>query len=254
MKIVVFTGAGVSKESGIDTFRDSGGTWENEDVEAVATPDGWAKDRERVLDFYNARRTQLESVEPNEAHKLIAELEKNHEVTVITQNVDDLHERGGSTNVLHLHGELTKVQSSLDPNLVYDVGYKPTEIGDKCDKGSQLRPHVVWFSEYPNNIAGSIKALREADVLLVIGTTLFIGYTIGLLRSSKDLHNPNMGNVEVFCIDPKPPKGELDGAFNKKIATEDGFEWVGTTTYIEEPATVGMKNFIENHLPSLVES
>jgi len=252
MKIVVFTGAGVSKESGIDTFRDSGGTWENEDVEAVATPDGWTKNRERVLEFYNKRFTQLSEKEPNDAHKLIAELEKEHEVTVITQNVDNLHERGGSTNVLHLHGELTKAQSSLDPNLVYNI-QEPIKIGDKCDKGSQLRPYVVWFGEYPHNIAESIKALREADILLVIGTTLFISYTIGLLKSCKDLHNPNMGNVEVFCIDPKPPKGELDGTFNKRIATDEGFEWVGTTTYIEKPATEGMKEFIENYLPNLVE-
>jgi NAD-dependent deacetylase len=254
MKIVVFTGAGVSKESGVDTFRDSGGTWENEDVEAVATPQGWAKDRERVLEFYNARRKQLSDVEPNEAHKLIAELEKEHEVTVVTQNVDDLHERGGSTNILHLHGELTKAQSSLNGNRVVEVGYEPTLVGDKHEDGSQLRPHVVWFSEYPNNVVESAQALKECDILLVIGTTLFISYTIGLLKACKDLHNPNMGNVEVFCIDPEPPKGVLDGAFNEKVLTDDGISYVGTTTYIEKPATEGMKEFIENHLTKLVES
>jgi NAD-dependent deacetylase len=249
MKIVVFTGAGVSKESGIDTFRDSGGTWENEDVDAVATPEGWKKDKQRVLNFYNDRREQLSTVEPNEAHKLIAELEKEHEVTVVTQNVDDLHERGGSTNVLHLHGELTKAQSSLNGTRVVEVGYEPTNIGDKHEDGSQLRPHVVWFGEYPNNVVESANALKEADVLLVIGTTLFIGYTIGLLKVSKDLHNPNMGDVDVFCIDPNPPKGELDGAFNEKVVTEEGMKWVGTTTYIEKSATEGMIDFIENHLP-----
>ncbi len=254
MKIVVFTGAGVSKESGINTFRDSGGTWEKENIDEVATPEGWKADKQRVLDFYNKRRAQLGEVKPNDAHRLIAELEKDHDVTVVTQNVDNLHERGGSTNVLHLHGELTKVRSTVDENLVYDIGYKPFGTDDKCEKGSQLRPHIVWFGEYPHNILESVKALKECDILLVIGTTLFISYTIGMLRASKDLHNPNLGNVDVFCIDPNPPKAELDGAFNKRIATEDGLRWVGTTTYIEKPATEGMKEFIENHLQNLVES
>jgi NAD-dependent deacetylase len=255
MKIVVFTGAGVSKESGIDTFRDSGGTWENEDVNAVATPEGWKSNKEKVLNFYNERRTQLENVEPNEAHKIIADLEKEHDVTIITQNVDNLHERAGSTKVLHLHGELTKAQSTLDPSLVYNTGYKPTKIGDKCEKNSQLRPYVVWFGEYPHNVPRSIKAIQEADILLVIGTTLFIGYTISMLGSIRDLHNPNMGVYEVFCIDPNPPKGILDGKFNKRVVNDSGnFEYVGTTTYIEKPASEGMKDFIENYLPSLVES
>jgi NAD-dependent deacetylase len=229
MKIVVFTGAGMSKESGIDTFRDSGGTWEKEDVESVATPAGWKADRERVLDFYNARRVQLDSVEPNEGHKLVAELEKDHEVTVITQNVDNLHERAGSTKVLHLHGELTKVQSSLDPTLVYDVGYKPTEIGDKCDKGSQLRPHVVWFGEYPNNVTEAYEALGECDVLLIVGTTLFIEYTTTMLGSCRILHNKNMGRAEVFFVDPNPPT-----ILDHRIK---GIE------YIKEPATTGIKTF-----------
>lgn len=246
MKIVVFTGAGVSRESGIETFRDSGGTWENEDVDAVATPEGWKKDKERVLNFYNQRRTQLENVEPNMAHKLIAELEKEHEVTVITQNVDDLHERAGSSNVIHLHGELTKAQSSSNPKLIYNVGYTPTKIGDKCDEGSQLRPHVVWFGEYPNNIEKAIKTLREVDLLLIIGTTFMIEYTTGLLRMCKDLHNPNMGVVDVHCIDPNPPKGVLDGLFNeRKVNENEEFVWVGTTNYIEEPATEGMSEFLK---------
>jgi NAD-dependent deacetylase len=231
MKIVVFTGAGVSKESGIDTFRDSGGTWEQHSVEDVATPRGWKKNRELVLDFYNARREQLKDVEPNEAHKLIASLEENHDVTVITQNVDDLHERGGSTNVIHLHGELTKARSSLDPNLVYNVGYEPTKIGDVCDKGSQLRPHIVWFEEFPHGVPEAYSAIGECDVLLIIGTTLFIEYTTHMLGSVRGLHNPNMGKAEVFFVDPNPPK-ILDYR-------------VKDINYIEEPATIGVKKFVD---------
>lgn len=227
MKIVVFTGAGVSKESGIDTFRDSDGTWEKHSVEDVATPEGWKKNRELVLEFYNDRRKQLSKVEPNEAHKLIGELEKDHDVTVITQNVDDLHERGGSTKVLHLHGELTKVQSSLDNKLVYHVGYKPTEIGEKCDKGSQLRPHVVWFGEYPNNILESVEELKDCDVLLIIGTTLFIEYTTSLLGSVRDKRK----DTKVYFIDPNPTT-----ILDHRVK---GIE------YIKEPATVGVKKFVE---------
>jgi NAD-dependent deacetylase len=238
MKIVVFTGAGISKESGIDTFRDSGGTWENEDVDAVATPAGWKADRKRVLDFYNARRTQLETVEPNDAHKMIAELEKNHEVTVITQNVDDLHERAGSSNVLHLHGELTKARgcmydhktSSMDT--IHDVGYTPTEIGDKCDvTGSQLRPHIVWFGEMPHNVTESYRAIGECDILLIIGTSLFITYTIDLLSAVRDKFNSKGGKAEVFFVDPKPTD-----ILNNNIKD---------INFIKEPATVGVKNFVE---------
>ena len=246
MKIVVFTGAGVSKESGIDTFRDSGGTWENEDVDAVATPAGWKADRQRVLNFYNARRTQLESVEPNDAHKMIAELEKDHEVTVVTQNMDNLHERAGSTNVLHLHGELTKVRgcmydhktSSMDT--IYDVGYKPTEIGDKCEvTGSQLRPHVVWFGEMPNNVIESYKSIEECDILLIIGTTLFISYTTQMLGIVRDKFNANKGKAEVFFIDPEP--------------TDILDHRIKDINYIKEPATVGVKTFVEG-LNDLVNS
>ena len=231
MKIVVFTGAGVSKESGIDTFRDSGGTWEKHSVEDVATPKGWKNNRELVLEFYNARRAQLKEVEPNEAHKLIASLEKDHEVTVITQNVDDLHERAGSTNVIHLHGELTKARSSMDPNLVYSVGYEPTQIGEKCDKGSQLRPHIVWFGEFPFGVMEAYEAISECDVLLIVGTTLFIEYTTHMLGSSRNPLNPNNGKVEVFFVDPNPPK-ILDYR-------------VKGINYIEEPATVGVKKFVD---------
>jgi NAD-dependent deacetylase len=231
MKIVVFTGAGVSKESGIDTFRDSGGTWEEHNVEDVATPAGWKKDKELVLKFYNDRRKQLSEVEPNEAHKLIAGLEENHDVTIVTQNVDDLHERAGSTKVYHLHGELTKAQSSLDPKMTYDCGYEPTEIGQKCERGSQLRPHVVWFGEYPNNVIEAYEALGECDVLLIIGTTLFIEYTTQMLGSVRLSHNKNMGKAEVFFVDPNPPR-----ILNHRVKD---------INYIEEPATVGVKKFVD---------
>tara|TARA_R110000803_G_scaffold13218_3_gene37292 strand:+ start:8098 stop:8844 length:747 start_codon:yes stop_codon:yes gene_type:complete len=231
MKIVVFTGAGVSKESGIDTFRDSGGTWEEYNVEDVATPAGWKKDRELVLEFYNTRRKQLSEVEPNDAHKLIAELEKDHDVTIVTQNVDDLHERAGSTKVYHLHGELTKSQSGLDPKLTYNCGYEPTVIGQKCEMGSQLRPHVVWFGEYPNNVIEAYEAIGECDTLLIIGTTLFIEYTTQMLGSVRIPHNKNMGKAEVFFIDPNPTT-ILDHR-------------VKDINYIKEPATVGMKKFVD---------
>ena len=237
-KIVVFTGAGVSKESGIETFRDSGGTWEKMDVNEVATPEGWKKDKEKVLDFYNARREQLSNVEPNQAHKLISELEKEHDVTVVTQNVDDLHERAGSTNVLHLHGELTKVRSSLYHGGMLDipetisVGYKPINVGDKCpETGSQLRPHVVWFGEMPQNIEQTYKALGEADILLIIGTTLFIEYSTSMLGHTQRRDNPNGGNCKTYFIDPDP-------------TTILDYRIPGIT-YIKEPATVGVGKFIE---------
>ncbi|NND33961.1 MAG: NAD-dependent deacylase, partial [Saprospiraceae bacterium] len=143
-KIVVLTGAGVSAESGIKTFRDAGGLWEGHDVMKVASPQGWHNDQAIVLDFYNQRRRQLKQVQPNAAHKALVELEKQYEVVIVTQNVDDLHERAGSKRILHLHGELTKARSTLDENLIY---HWPGDItpADKCEKGSQLRPHIVWF-------------------------------------------------------------------------------------------------------------
>ena len=173
-KILVFTGAGVSAESGIETFRTGDdGLWMNHRIEDVATPDGWRRDKKKVLDFYNLRRSQLGTVQPNDGHKIIAELEKHFGVTVVTQNVDNLHERAGSTNVIHLHGELTKVRSTLDPHLVYD---RPSDVnvGDKCEKGSQLRPHIVWFGENldPSFLQAAQTAAEEADVCIVVGTSM----------------------------------------------------------------------------------
>lgn len=179
-KIVFFTGAGISKESGIDTFRDSDGLWENHRIEDVATPRGWKVNRERVLDFYNARRTQLKSVEPNDAHYYLANLEKDYDVTIITQNVDDLHERAGSTNVIHLHGELLKMRSSLNPKLVYDC-FEDIEEGHKAEDGSQLRPHIVWFGEDVPMMEIAIKEAYMSDIMVIIGTSMQVYPAAGIV-------------------------------------------------------------------------
>ncbi len=204
-KIVVFTGAGVSAESGIETFRSIvNGLWYNYDVNEVATPIGWQKDKGKVLEFHNMLRTKLPTVEPNLAHTALALLETKHDVTIITQNVDDLHERGGSTNIIHLHGELTKARgvryehkdSVLD--VVYDIGYNDINIGDICQlHNTQLRPHIVWFGEMPFNVAEAYQVIEEADILLVIGTSLQITYTIPMLASVNK-------ECEVYYIDPNP--------------------------------------------------
>ena len=173
-KILVFTGAGVSAESGIQTFRDlKNGLWYDYNIEDVATPEGWRKDKSRVLDFYNKRRAQLKDVNPNLAHQIIADLEKDFDVTILTQNVDDLHERAGSTNITHLHGELKKARSTVDPSIVIDCS-EDINIGDKCPKGSQLRPHIVWFGEMldPGNLEYSRLVATEADVCIVVGTSM----------------------------------------------------------------------------------
>ena len=170
-KIVVMTGAGVSAESGIRTFRDSNGLWEDHEVMDVASPEGWARDREMVLRFYNARRAQLKEVSPNEAHQAIADLEEHFDVSIITQNVDDLHERAGSSCVLHLHGELKKVRSTFDETLVYDWS-EDLNIGDLCDQGHQLRPHIVWFGEAVPMRSEAIAQTKRADIVIIIGTSL----------------------------------------------------------------------------------
>lgn len=193
--IVVLTGAGISAESGIRTFRDSNGLWEEHDIMDVASPEGWRKDRELVLKFYNLRRAQLAEVEPNAAHKALSKLEKNYRVTVITQNVDDLHERAGSTNIVHLHGELTKARSSMDPALIYEWGYKALNPGDKCEKGSQLRPHIVWFGELVPEIERAADISRSADIFMVIGTSLQVYPAAGLMHYAPS-HAP------VYVIDP----------------------------------------------------
>lgn len=180
-KIVVLTGAGISAESGLSTFRDAGGLWEGYDVYEVASPDGWAKDKELVLRFYNERRRQLENVQPNVAHYALARLEEKYEVIIITQNVDNLHERAGSTKIIHLHGELTKARSTISPYNVYDIGYKDINVGDQCEKGGQLRPDIVWFGESVPLMTDAALIASAADILIVVGTSLVVYPAAGLI-------------------------------------------------------------------------
>mgnify|MGYP003973232251 FL=1 len=195
-KLVVFTGAGISAESGIKTFRDSDGLWEEYNIMDVATPEAWTKSPELVLEFYNKRKAQVKGAMPNLAHNLVAELEDNFEVRVITQNIDDLHERAGSTDVLHLHGIVTQARSSVDENLIYDVGFNAINLGDKCELGFQLRPHIVWFGEDVPNMNKAYELVSDADILIIIGTSLNVHPAAGLIndaptKSKKYLIDPN---------------------------------------------------------------
>jgi NAD-dependent deacetylase len=194
-KIVVLSGAGISAESGISTFRDSNGLWENHRIEDVATPEGWNANPKLVLEFYNQRRKQLFEVEPNEGHKSLVKLEDFYDVQIVTQNVDDLHERAGSSNVLHLHGELKKVRSTIDHNLVYDLDHWELKSGDKCENGSQLRPHIVWFGEAVPNIMLAEENIRKADVLIIVGTSLNVYPAAGLVDLIKE-------GTKVYIVDP----------------------------------------------------
>ncbi len=209
--IVVLSGAGISAESGIKTFRDSGGLWEGHDVMEVASPYGWNKNPELVLDFYNKRRKQLTEVSPNKAHKLLAELEKYHRVNIITQNVDDLHERAGSSNVLHLHGELFKVRSTEDEDLVY-IWKKDLKLGDVCKLGSQLRPHIVWFGEAVPMLEKGIEIARKADVFIVIGTSMQVYPAASLIQ-----YTPR--GIPLYYID-KDPASFYSGYHNVNVIAE----------------------------------
>jgi NAD-dependent deacetylase len=195
-KLIILTGAGMSSESGIRTFRDSGGLWEEHNVEEVATPMAWQKNRELVLRFYNERRRQLADCKPNEGHTGLAQLEKYFDVHIITQNIDDLHERAGSTKVLHLHGELTKARSTVDPSLVYDIGYKDINNGDTCEKKSQLRPHIVWFHEEVPMMIDAVHLAGQADIFVVVGSSLNVYPAAGLVN-----YAPHMASL--WLIDPK---------------------------------------------------
>ncbi|MDD2822258.1 MAG: NAD-dependent deacylase [Flavobacterium sp.] len=197
-KLVVLTGAGISAESGIKTFRDSDGLWEGHNVMDVATPEGWRKNPVLVLDFYNQRRQQLKEVQPNLAHQILAELEHDFDVFIITQNVDDLHERAGSTSVLHLHGELLKVRSSINPNYILDW-CEDLNLGDTDKNNNQLRPHIVWFGEEVPALEEAVAITQNADYFAVIGTSLQVYPAAGLL----DFTAPQ---IPVFYIDPKPIK------------------------------------------------
>ena len=194
-KLVILTGAGMSAESGIKTFRDTGGLWEEYDVTEVATPMAWWNNRDLVLRFYNERRRQLENVSPNDGHLGIAKLEKHFDVTVITQNVDNLHERAGSTRIVHLHGELTKARSTSDPSLIYEIGYKNINPGDKCEKGSQLRPHIVWFGEAVPMMDEAARITSEADIFVVVGSSLNVYPAAGLICYAPD-------RASLWLIDP----------------------------------------------------
>ena len=197
-KVVVLTGAGMSADSGLKTFRDSDGLWEGFDVNEVATVDGWRKDPEKVLAFYNARRKQAHKANPNKGHKALAKLEEHFDVTVITQNVDNLHEQAGSTNVIHLHGELSKVRSVKDPSLIYDIGGDPIQLGDTAEDDEQLRPHVVWFGEMVPNMEVASEIVPQADILIVIGTSLAVYPAAGLV----DYAQPG---IPKYIIDPAMP-------------------------------------------------
>jgi NAD-dependent deacetylase len=197
-KLVVLSGAGVSAESGIKTFRDSGGLWEGYDVMAVASPEGWAQNAELVLDFYNQRRKNAISAVPNEGHQIIAELESYFNVSVITQNIDNLHEQAGSSNVIHLHGELFKSRSTADPSLIYDIEGCELNMGDTCEKGAQLRPHIVWFGEMVPMMDVAVEEVITADIFIVIGTSLQVYPAAGLLEYAR-------GSTPIYVIDPNMP-------------------------------------------------
>jgi len=193
--LVVLSGAGMSAESGIRTFRDMGGLWEEYDVMEVASPQAWERNPELVMRFYNERRKQLFEAEPNNGHKGLAELEKYFNVHIVTQNVDDLHERAGSTHVLHLHGELKKARSTANPNLVYTLGHWELKMGDTCELGSQLRPHIVWFGEPVDKIMDAALICQRADIFVVVGTSLNVYPAAGLID-----YVPS--ESPVFLIDP----------------------------------------------------
>jgi NAD-dependent deacetylase len=197
-KLVVLSGAGMSAESGIRTFRDSNGLWEEYDVMEVASIEGWRKNPELMLRFYNERRKQMFECEPNKGHSLLAELEKEFDVRIVTQNIDNLHEKAGSSKVLHLHGELSKARSSTDPSLVYSIGNKEIHLGEKCEKGSQLRPFVVWFGEEVPAMDEAAQIVESAEILCIIGTSLNVYPAAGLL------HYAPYG-CPVYLIDPNPP-------------------------------------------------
>ncbi|MHA7131874.1 SIR2 family NAD-dependent protein deacylase [Algoriphagus namhaensis] len=224
-KLVVLSGAGISAESGIKTFRDSGGLWEGHDVMEVASPEGWRKNQKLVLDFYNERRRQARTCKPNAAHLALAKLEERYDVRIITQNIDNLHEQAGSSQVIHLHGELFKAQSSLDPKLVYNLETRDINSGDHCERGSQLRPHVVWFGEPVPKMLEAIQLAKQADLFLIIGTSLQV-YPAASLIDYVPSH------ASIYLVDPS-----------------DAFvPFSSPVTHIQEKAIRGMEILMENYL------
>ena len=218
-KLVVLTGAGVSAESGISTFRDSNGLWENYNVADVATIEGWWRNRALVLEFYNQRRGELATKKPNKAHKLIAELEKYYDVTVVTQNIDNLHEQGGSTRVIHLHGEATKVRpEDADQDCkTIDVGYRPVNLGDCDSRGVQLRPNIVWFGEAVPKFDTAARIASEADIMLIVGTSLQVYPAAGLVQYARR-------GIPIYLIDPKPLNLNMSGVVQITDVATRGME------------------------------
>lgn len=224
-RLVVLTGAGISAESGISTFRDAGGLWEGHNVMDVASPGGWARNPALVLDFYNQRRRQLHTVQPNAAHYALAGLQQHFDTFIVTQNVDNLHERAGSRQILHLHGELTKSRSTKYPNRVYDIQGTELNLGDKCPGGYQLRPHIVWFNEPVPEISSAIDWVVEADIFLVIGTSMAVYPAASLI-------NYVQSEVPVYYIDPNIP----ETPFNRPVI------------HIRKKAVEGMNLFRSEYL------
>lgn len=220
-RLVILTGAGISAESGIRTFRDMGGLWEEYDVMEVASPEGWRKNPRLVLQFYNERRRQLRDVKPNMGHTALAEAEKDFIVNIITQNVDDLHERAGSSHVLHLHGELKKARSTANPTSIVDVGYGDINWGDTCEKGSQLRPHIVWFGEDVPAMTDAIKLTQSAEIFAVVGTSLNVYPATGLVD-----YVPKF--CPIFLVDPN-----------------DVSVWRRDVTVIKEKASIGVPKMLK---------
>ena len=216
-KLVVLTGSGISAESGLSTFRDSGGLWEGFDINDVASIDGWYRDPEKVLEFYNQRRKNALEAKPNNGHRVLAELEKYFSVTIITQNVDNLHEQAGSGNIIHLHGELFKSRSTGDESLIYDITGWELKTGDKCEKGYQLRPHIVWFGESVPLMEMAIQTTMSAEIFLVVGTSLVVYPAAGLLDYVQQ-------RVPIYIVDPVIPR---------KLLRPD-------VHYFEEKASTGM--------------
>jgi NAD-dependent deacetylase len=226
-KLVVLSGAGISAESGISTFRDNGGLWDNYRIEDVATPEAWNRNQELVLDFYNQRRKQAYEVKPNAAHYALVELEKHFDISIITQNVDNLHEVAGSSNVIHLHGELFKSRSTKNPELVYQMDSWELKTGDLCELGSQLRPHIVWFGEEVPMMDKAVEVTEFADIFLVIGTSLAVYPAAGLV------HYVRPGKP-IYIIDPAQPD----------IRLKPGM------TFIQEKASTGMEILTKKYLLS----
>lgn len=221
-KLVVLSGAGISAESGLRTFREMGGLWEEYDVMEVASPQAWERNPELVTRFYNERRQQLQNCEPNDAHLILHDLEAHFEVGIITQNVDDLHERAGSSKILHLHGELKKARSTVDPNLIYELNDWELTADSKCEKGSRLRPHIVWFGEAVPAISDAADIVSKADILVIVGTSMNVYPAAGLIDYAPS-HCP------IYIIDPN----------------EVNMSSYGNRTFIKEKASIGMRKLFK---------